>query len=179
LEPFTFVELSGEVPDAVLEQGTRGSSLEEVCWRRWTGDGAQGARALPWVAAVARRGLAARVGDDGRAGAGGSSTMVVQVAGKETRRARGGLRNTKARPVGTKEHWRSRTTWRQGAQLARPWWTRRRPARKHERAREKMSEKEGGGRPLGYPRFGGRGEVALMRQARPATRHLVPAHSPP
>ena len=38
---------------------------------------------------------------------------AVQADGKETQRARGDSRNTKAKLVGTKERWRVGTTWRQ------------------------------------------------------------------
>ena len=41
---------------------------------------------------------------------------AVQADGKETQRAQGDSRNTKAKLVGTKERWRIGTTWRQGAQ---------------------------------------------------------------
>ena len=69
----------------------------------------QGAHALPWVAvahtAVAQRGLAAHAGNDDRAAA----THDGGGGREEMRRAWGGLRNAKVRPVGTKEvcRWRN------------------------------------------------------------------------
>ena len=64
-------------------------------WRRCVGDGGvaaehQGARALPWVDAarttVARRGLGVRAGDDGWAGADGSSARRWRRPGKDATR---------------------------------------------------------------------------------------------
>ena len=86
VEPFPFVELLCEVPEMVLEQGTRGSSPEEVRRRWWSGGAAPGGPALLWLGtagtAVARRGLAVRAGDDDREGTGGSSARRWRQPGK-------------------------------------------------------------------------------------------------
>ena len=64
VEPFTYIELLREDPDVALEQGTRGSLLEEVRRRWWSGTKGPRARVRPWVAAarpeMARGGPATR-----------------------------------------------------------------------------------------------------------------------
>jgi len=98
VEPFTYVKLLREVPNVALEQGTCGSSPKEVRRRWWSGGAAPGGPALLWLGtagtAVARRGLAVRAGNGGRAGTGGSSARQWRRPG-ERREAPGVARGTR------------------------------------------------------------------------------------